>query len=962
MADRIPYIRVFISSPGDVNAERKIALDVIDYFPNRPAYREKVAFRVVAWDKPGAGTAMLGTLTPQEAINRGLPKPSECDIVIVIFWSRMGTPFTHTDGVEYQSGTHWELLDALDSPRCETMIFRRTEAPTIDASDPHRKVKLEQYDRVDAFFRSEMFYRPDGSIVRGVNQYKTPDDFRRDFEIFFEELVVRLLERYHKGEAEPPPPPAHMPPAHAENITTVTAQLWEGSPFPGLRAFTEADAPIFFGRGRETDSLIQQVSASRFVAVVGASGSGKSSLVGAGLIPHLKANTIEGSADWLYGRFTPGAGKNPFEALVTALMDIVPALAVDDPFERDEKIEERARRLLDKPDRLAGIIDHALKDSPSHVALLLFIDQFEELFTLANADHAAPFAAMLAGAINCQRLRVVVTMRHDFSANAVEIADLAELLRNGFFALAAPRRDALRDMIERPAERAGLRMEAGLVERILDDTGDKPGNLALMAYALDELYKLSGDGHITHADYDALGSVQGAIGTRAEQTYAALPVTEDAKAAWVQRVFHELVAVDERGTAARRRVPAGRIAEDDREAVKAFVEARLLTTDATDGTAFLEVSHEALFRSWERLKDWIAEVQEDLILLRQMGTAAEDWHKRGRPDFLLWPAERLTLVYAMQERLHPELNEVECDFIEPEQERLLREIEALPRDETSHERRRDIGDRLAVIGDTRTGVGVKDGVPDIAWLPVEGPPDPIVLKTDEREIGPITIQPFFIAKFPVTYSQFQVFVEADDGFNDDRWWTDLSEKYRKQNLIEQRTKTANSPRDSISWYQCVAFARWLNHRLKGIELMHPTCILRLGDNSKIRLPNEWEWQWAAQGGNIAKAYPWGGWRDGFSNTSEAGLNRTTAVGMYPQGSADCGALDMSGNLREWCLNDFADPSVYDGYSNSNPKVLRGGSFNFDQYLDTATIRISQLPSYVNFNIGLRLILAVQITA
>ena len=127
MADTIPYIRVFISSPGDVNAERKIALDVIDYFPNRPAYREKVAFRVVAWDKPGAGTAMLGTLTPQEAINRGLPKPSECDIVIVIFWSRMGTPFTDTDGKDYLSGTHWEMLDALNSDLPETIIFRRTE-------------------------------------------------------------------------------------------------------------------------------------------------------------------------------------------------------------------------------------------------------------------------------------------------------------------------------------------------------------------------------------------------------------------------------------------------------------------------------------------------------------------------------------------------------------------------------------------------------------------------------------------------------------------------------------------------------------------------------------------------------------------------------------------------------------------------------------------------------------------
>jgi len=855
-------------------------------------------------------------------------------------------------------GPHWELLDALDSKQTETIIFRRTEEKLFKSSD---KKGQEQNDRVVEFFASEMFYRADGSIVRGVNQYETPDDFRRDFEIFFEELVVRLLKRYEDGDAKPPPPPTgNSPQSQSEigNVSTITAQLWEGSPFPGLRAFTEKDAPIFFGRGRETDSLIQQVSASRFVAVVGASGSGKSSLVGAGLILRLKANGIEGSADWLYARFTPGTGKNPFEALVKALMDVVPSLKVSgDAFVQRKVVKERTEMLLDDPTEFIPIIEHALKDELAHVNLFLFIDQFEELFTLANSDYATPFAKMLASARNCERLHVVVTMRHDFYHKAIEIPDLAELLRAAaVFSLSIPRRDALRNMIERPAERAGLQLEKGLVDRILDDTGNQSGNLALMAYALDELYKLSGDGSITHTDYESLGGVQGAIGTRAEQTYADLSGTEEEKAAWIQRVFHELVAVDERGTATRRRVPVGRIAEDDYEHIGAFVDARLLTSDATDDTAVLEVAHEALFRSWERLKDWIAEAQEDLILLRQVRTAADDWHKRERPDFLLWNQERLVLVYAMQERLHPELNEVERDFIEPEQKRLLRELETLAQTADSHERRRDIGDRLAVIGDTRPGVGMRDdGLPDMLWLPiVEGGEITIEYggsrfggSDKEKKTQTFEVKPFYISKYLVTYAQYQAFAESD--YDNPTWWEGFPEKYQPQALGGARTKIANAPRDSISWYQSVAFSRWLDAQLRRANLLPD-------ESMQVRLPTEWEWQWVAQNGTKGWDYPWGDWREGYANTNEAGLSRSTSVGTYPHGKAECGALDMAGNLWEWCANNYNKPEIIDG-SNIRSKPLRGGAFNHGQSSARSSYRGSHYPNAGNSSCGVRLVVA-----
>jgi hypothetical protein len=146
--DHIPYLRVFLSSSGDVNEERKIAQDVIERLLYRPALRDRVAFRVIAWDKIGAYTPMLGSVIPQEAIDLGLPKPSDCDITIVIFWSRMGTPFIY-NGTQYLSGTHYELMDALSVPNTETLIFRRSETKLFAADD---KRGQEQYEKVEQFF------------------------------------------------------------------------------------------------------------------------------------------------------------------------------------------------------------------------------------------------------------------------------------------------------------------------------------------------------------------------------------------------------------------------------------------------------------------------------------------------------------------------------------------------------------------------------------------------------------------------------------------------------------------------------------------------------------------------------------------------------------------------------------------------------------------------------------------
>lgn len=948
MAEQIPYIKVFISSPGDVNDERKIALEVIEQLPYQPVFRDKVAFRIVAWDKPGADTSMRATMTPQDAINRGLPKPSECDIVIVIFWSRLGTPFDDKERNSFESGTHWELLDAINSEhsRDRTVIYRRTEKVLFEETEIDR---LEQKRRLTAFFESDLFY-DSGRIKRGVNHYEKPENFRIQFNTHFQELVLEVLESagkhpLEKASAEDYP--------DNENVTTIASVEWDStkSPFPGLRSFTEEDAPIFFGRGHETDALVQHVAVNRFTAVVGASGSGKSSLVAAGLIPRLRVNTIEGSKDWKFMRITPG--EQPLENLYEAMLETFPQFKPN-PMEARRIKQNFISDMREAPETLLDICLSGLESTPEWTQLVLFVDQFEELFTLTDKSAQRVISKLLEAIASSERVRAIVTMRHDFYHRAIENQTLSELFRGTSFSLSIPKRDALREMIERPAERAQLTIEAALIDRILDDTGDEPGNLALMAYALDELYKLDDDKHLTHAEYDALGGVQGAIGIRAENQFKALNLDDSV----IQQVFHALVEVDERGTATRRReqFKPDDVPENVRDLIYAFTDARLLTTsfDEQTKTATVEVAHEAILRQWERLANWIEATQDDHRTISRMKREARIWNERDEPEHLRPNAETLQEFQEACARLGVKIEEsVLRKFAEPEQKRLYRELENIS---TSHERRRDIGDRLAVIGDTRPGVGLReDGLPHMLWVPVSGSDNKkIVFPASSRfgggdagSWGEFAVTDFYIAQYQVTYAQYQVFAESD--YDNPEWWHDFPEDYQPQKLSGARTKIGNAPRDSVSWYQAVAYARWLDRKLREANLLPDASM-------QVRLPTEWEWQWAAMNGAELRKYPWGEWQEGYANTSEAGMNRTTAVGMYPHGKTQNGVLDMSGNLYEWCANNYSDPEIIDA-ANPENKVLRGGSFTDYMAFAACAYRYNFDP-YAVFNYyGVRLVVS-----
>ena len=239
--------------------------------------------------------------------------------------------------------------------------------------------------------------------------------------------------------------------------------------------------------------------------------------------------------------------------------------------------------------------------------------------------------------------------------------------------------------------------------------------------------------------------------------------------------------------------------------------------------------------------------------------------------------------------------------------------------------------------DNRPGIGLReDGVPDIDWVPI--PAGDVVLQGDA---GKQTVGPFAIARYPVTHCQFQAFVDAPDGYRAETWWHDLE----RQEPVAARWTERNAPRETVSWYEAVAFCRWLGERL----------------NLTLRLPDEWEGEQAATAGDSANVFPWGSdWNpkgEPFrANTFESRLGAATAAGMYPGGASPAEVLDMAGTVLEWCLNKHDSPEVTEsGVRDFDRRVLRGGSWYDNQDDARSAFRFRYYPYYRFNNVGFRVL-------
>jgi WD40 repeat protein/tRNA A-37 threonylcarbamoyl transferase component Bud32 len=413
-------------------------------------------------------------------------------------------------------------------------------------------------------------------------------------------------------------------------------------PFKGLASFEPADADYFFGRERLVAELVARLVGAGFLGIVGPSGSGKSSVLRAGLLPALAEGVLPGSERWRRLLLRPG--ERPLDELRRALVS-----GARDP------------------------LREALDALPANERLLLAVDQLEELFTACRSEaERAAFADTLARAAADPEGRavVLVALRADFYGRFAAYPRLAELLGANQVLVGPMQASELRRVVELPADRVGLRVEPELADALVDDVEGEPGALPLLSTALLELWQKRQDNALALASYRESGGVHGAVARLAEGTYARVP---DGRKPLVRAIMLRLVGEGEGDMPVRRRAPLAELDlegnEDVADVLATLADSRLVTV----GEGSVEVAHEALLGEWPRLREWIEEDTEGRRLRRHITEAATEWDAAGRDRGELYRGARLAAALEWTADHALDLNQVEREFVTESREASERE-------------------------------------------------------------------------------------------------------------------------------------------------------------------------------------------------------------------------------------------------------------------------------------------------
>ena len=627
-------VKLFISSPGDVLDERKRLMAVLRRLNGR--FAGSVRFVPVNWPDH--------FYKAHETFQAQIEQPATCDIVISVFWTRLGTELPTDfgerlpDGRPYPSGTAYELLTAIEAARQKALpdvyVFRKTKEPPYPVNDETKARAFDEQLRQLRAFWEEWFRNKSGQFRAAFHNFVTTDEFETHVESLLQHWLDAkgLLGRQVRWRIEE-----------------------RGSPFRSLEPFDAAHADVFFGRTSEIERAREALfeSAGRgapFLLIVGASGTGKSSLARAGLLPRLTASgAVEGVDAWRMADMKVGLGQeDPLRGLAVALLDAFPELA-QSPNATPAGL---AAQLALGGDTAAGLVRWALErvadktrldegyERPVAARLVLLVDQFESLFaSTVPKERRAAFAAALDALVRSGLVWAVVTLRSTEYGLLQADPRLLKLKEAGATLDLGPPDDVAIDQVIRgPAEAAGLvyerdtRSRQGLDDVLRADTAGADA-LPLLQFTLQRLFEERRDLTLTFDAYRALGGLEGAIAAEAERVVGALSPAAQGELPWLLR---QLVGVGRlKGDSG---VVLRDMALDDAELaahpgatelIESLVKARVLVLDGDSGARRARLAHEAVLRGWERARAFVEANGRYFHQVAELQGALERWTAGG---------------------------------------------------------------------------------------------------------------------------------------------------------------------------------------------------------------------------------------------------------------------------------------------------------------------------------------------
>ncbi len=730
-------IDIFVSSPEDVQAERSLversirsiaaefSVPITVTYSNwlrRPSAEDKVDAHSANGSEEGSSWLCPCFWEYQDHeldqdYGERIPNTGSYDLVISILWSRLGTRISPAlvmpDGSRPQTANDYEVAWVLDQSNRtpgfpELRVYRNRSVPVVPPrSKEGRETFFRQLDAVQEFYAG---WEKHSAFTEACSDYSDLQDFENLFREHFRDFLARQLEKEVVARERP-----------------AKARYWKSNPFRGLQFFDFEYAPVFHGRtkavGEVLEALKKQASASRpFVLVLGASGSGKSSLVRAGVLPLLiETGTAVGDGPWRRAVTRPGLGGNagdPFDALAVALLAKVALPELQKSASRNEwrklaaelreepeSVALRVKELLDRislqelnhlldeqdsqsplPGRIesADLVRHRrLRRVKPKAQLALVIDHLEDLFVSGFSQELQQnYIAVLAALVRCQRVFVIAALRSDFYASYLQFPELVSLAGPaGRFDLLPPARSELRNIIRLPAEAAGLSFERdaktnqSLDEALTDAALACPQPLPLLEHLLSQLYGKQldrKDGLLRWSDYRELGEFEGALASHAETLFVSL--NSDAQQTF-EFVMRRLASLGPDDKAICRPVPYQDLVSSPeldhrlRAGAKSLVDSLVkgglfsLETDLKE-EVFVSVAHQALLERWPRVQLWLAEDQEFLRMRDRLDGCLKLWLNQGRQTHqLLRPGSGLADGETLINHFHFSLSETQIDYI-----------------------------------------------------------------------------------------------------------------------------------------------------------------------------------------------------------------------------------------------------------------------------------------------------------